>query len=208
MKQFEATLARFFSLVLHPLFIPTFGVLLLFRINTYVGFSMDDSVKRFILMVFVINTIIAPVMAILLLKRTGIIHDLLLDKRNERIFPLLISALFYILAYYLLKQAPLPSLIYYYLMGASFLVLVCLVVTFHWKISIHMMSMGGFTGFLIAISLLLKTDIIWIIMLAILLSGFVGASRIRLNAHTPLQVYAGYLLGLVIMLSLYVYLRV
>lgn len=205
--KFETLLARFFSVVLHPLFIPTIGILILFRLNSYLSFAIADSAKRFVLSVFFTNTVFAPALAIVLLKHTGVIDDILLDKRSERIFPLLISSLFFIFTYYLLKQASLPTLIYYYVMGANFLVLTCLIITFRWKISIHMMSMGGFTGFLIAMSFLLRTDLTWLIILAILLSGFLGASRLRLNAHTPLQVYAGYVVGLAIMLSLYVYLR-
>ncbi len=208
MMKTEAILARFFSVVLHPLIIPTIGIIILFRLNTYISFAVADQAKRFILIMVFINTAVAPALATVLLRRSGVIKNVLLDERGERLFPLLVSALFYILTYYLLKQITLPSLIYYFVIGATLLVLICLIITFRWKISIHMMSMGGMTGFLIATSLLLRTDITVLIMLAILLSGFVGASRIRLNAHTPMQVYAGYALGFVVMLVLYTYLRV
>ncbi len=204
----EVILARFFSVVLHPLIIPTLGIIILFRLNTYIGFAVAEQVKRFILIMVFVNTAVAPALATVLLKRSGVIKNVLLDERGERLFPLLMSALFYILTYYLLKQITLPSLIYYFVIGATLLVLICLIITFRWKISIHMMSMGGMTGFLIAASMLLRTDITVLIMLAILLSGFLGASRIRLNAHTPSQVYTGYVLGLVVMLVLYTYLRV
>lgn len=204
----EVILARFFSVVLHPLIIPTLGIIILFRLNTYIGFAVAEQAKRFILIMVFVNTAVAPALATVLLKRSGVIKNVLLDERGERLFPLLMSALFYILTYYLLKQITLPSLIYYFVIGATLLVLICLIITFRWKISIHMMSMGGMTGFLIAASMLLRTDITVLIMLAILLSGFLGASRIRLNAHTPSQVYTGYVLGLVVMLVLYTYLRV
>lgn len=208
MMKTEVILARFMSIVLHPLIIPTLGIIILFRLNTYINFAVAEQAKRFILIMVFVNTAVAPALATVLLKRSGLIKNVLLDERGERLFPLLMSALFYILTYYLLKQITLPSLIYYFVIGATLLVLICLIITFRWKISIHMMSMGGMTGFLIAASMLLRTDITVLIMLAILLSGFLGASRIRLNAHTPSQVYAGYALGLVVMLVLYAYLRV
>jgi membrane-associated phospholipid phosphatase len=204
----EVIIARVFSVALHPLIIPTLGIIILFRLNTYISFSVADQVKRIILIMVFVNTALAPALATVLLKRSGVIKDVLLNERGERLFPLLVSALFYILTYYLLKQITLPSLVYYFVIGATLLVLICLIITFRWKISIHMMSMGGMTGFLIAASLLLRTDIILLIMFTILLSGFVGAARIRLNAHTPRQVYAGFALGLLVMLTLYTYLRV
>ena len=204
----EVILSRFISVVLHPLIIPTLGIIILFRLNTYISFAVAEQAKRLILIMVFINTALAPALATVLLKRSGVIKNVLLDERDERLFPLLVSALFYILTYYLLKQITLPSLIYYFVLGATLLVLICLIITFRWKISIHMMSMGGMTGFLIAASLLLRTDVIVLIMFTILLSGFVGAARIRLNAHTPKQVYAGFALGLLVMLMLYAYLRV
>ncbi len=207
MMKIVMVLSRLFSVLFHPLIIPTLGILILFRLNTYVSLVVSDPAKRFVLIIVFVNTALAPVLATLLLKRAGVIRDVLLGERSERLFPLLLTALFYILTYYLLKQIQLPSLIYYYVIGATLLVLICLIITFKWKISIHMISMGGVTGFLIATSLLLRTDVSLLVMLAVLLSGIVGSSRIRLNAHTPMQVYAGFVLGLVVMLFLYTYLR-
>lgn len=204
----QTALARMFSIVFHPLLMPTAGMMLLFHLNTYVNFSVPVAAKRFILIILFVNTAVAPITFLYLLKQTGFTSSLLLDERRERLLPLLISALFFILTYYLLKQVSLPSMVYYFIMGATLLVLTCLMITFRWKISLHMASMGGLTGFLIASSLLFKTDMVWLIMLAFLVSGFVGSSRILLKSHTPAQVYAGFLLGFMVMFALYVYLRV
>ncbi len=58
-----------------------------------------------------------------------------------------------------------------------------------------MASIGGLTGFLISVSIILKTDIPVLIISAIIISGFLGYSRIRLGAHKPSEVYAGFVLG-------------
>jgi membrane-associated phospholipid phosphatase len=203
----ETILARFFSVAFHPLLIPTLGMLLLFRMDAYILFAVPGQAKRFIMIIVFINTALAPALAVLLMKRTGLVKDMLLDERNERLFPLLVTSLLFFLTYYLLRKVSLPSLIYYYMMGATLLVILCLLITFRWKISIHMMSLGGFTGFLIATSLFLRTDISWLIALVFLISGVVGAARLRLEAHTPMQVYAGYLAGIVVMIGLFLFLR-
>jgi membrane-associated phospholipid phosphatase len=70
-----------------------------------------------------------------------------------------------------------------------------------------MMSMGGFTGFLVAVSMSLRYDIPLLIIASILISGFLGTARIKLNAHNPPQVYAGYITGALVMLSLFFYFR-
>ncbi len=152
------------------------------------------------------NTCIAPLTTMLLMKRMKIIPDLLLFERLDRIYPTIVSAFFYLFTYYLFRQANLPALLSYFIMGATLLVVVGFVVTYFWKISFHLMSMGGFTGFLIAVSLLLDYPLHLLIILAILISGLLGAARIQLNAHKPSQVYAGFLTGIAVMLSLFFWL--
>ncbi len=203
----ELAIARLLSAMLHPLIIPTLGMIILFSLDTYVAYSIATQAKRFILIIVFINTAVAPLLSIILLKRTRMISDMLLDNRNDRLLPLLLAAIFFFLTYFMLRGAAIPSLIYFYLLGAGMLVLICMLISMRWKISIHMTSLGGLTGFLIVTSLLLKVDIVLLVMLAILCSGLLGASRIRLQAHTPAQVYAGFTLGVMGMLLLYLFLR-
>lgn len=206
--KFEITLARLFSAVLHPLIIPTLGIIILFNLESYIAYSIPVQAKRFVLLMVFINTAVAPLLSVIALKRARVIGDMLLDERHDRFIPMLLSALYFILTYYLLRQITLPSIIYYYVMGAGLLVIICLLITLRWKISIHMASMGALTGFLIVSSLLLGVNINMLIILAVFLSGMLGFARLRLNAHSPAQVYAGFLLGVCNMLLLYVYLRV
>jgi hypothetical protein len=58
-----------------------------------------------------INTAIAPVLAIFFLKKTALIDDVLLFERKDRIIPLLLSAMFFMLTYFLFRRLPLPSLV-------------------------------------------------------------------------------------------------
>ncbi len=203
----ETRLAQIISVVFHPLVIPTLGMLLLFHVNSYISYTIPPQAKQFILLIVFINTAIAPALSVLLLKRTGLVRDLQIDDRADRIYPLLITALFFFLTYYLLRQIALPSLIYYFLIGGALLVILTLLITFRWKISIHMVSMGGLTGFLLVSMLLLKTDISWLVLLSLLVSGAVGSARLVMRAHVPLQVYAGFLMGLSVMLLLFVFLK-
>lgn len=199
--------ARLISAVLHPLIMPSIAMVILFAIPSYVSFSVSSQAQRLILVIVFINTCLAPLLAIFFLKRIGVISSVLLDERTDRIYPVLVSVFFYLFTYYLFRQANLPSVMSYFIMGATLLTLIGFIVTFYWKISIHMISMGGFTGFLIALSLLLRFEMAFLIILTILLSGLLGTARIKLNAHNPPQVYAGYITGVFVMLLLFIYLR-
>jgi hypothetical protein len=203
----ENRIASLLSAVLHPLILPTLGMIILFNLNTYLSYSIPGQAKKFILLIVFINSAIAPVLSILLLKKTGFIKDVMLDERSERMLPLLLSAIYFFITYYLLRKVALPSLLYFYIIGATVLVLLTLIITFRWKISIHMVSMGGFTGFLISLALLLHIDIDWLLILTFLASGLLGTARIKLNAHDLPQVFAGYAMGVGVMLILFLYLR-
>lgn len=201
----EERFALAFTTLFHPLLIPTLGIFILFHLNTYIAFSVAPEARRFIILIVFINTAIAPVLSFVIMKRTGYIKDFNLTERSERILPLLVATALFFITYYMLRQLPLPSLVYFYVISATLLLLLTMMVSFFWKISIHMVSLGGFTGFLIITSLLLRADINWLIILALMASGLTGSSRLILKAHSPAQVYAGYLMGLAAMMALYVY---
>ncbi len=200
--------ARVFSTLFHPLILPTIGLFILFRLNTYISLTLPLEVRRYVLLMVFVNTAILPVLSVLVLKRTGHIRDYLLRERAERLLPLMVAAVTFFMTYYLLRQLQLPSLIDFFMMGATLLVLLSLLISIRWKISIHMVSLGGLTGFMIVTALLLQPDMHLLIMAAFLVSGLTAASRLHVKAHKPAEVYAGYLLGVLVMILLYLFLRV
>jgi hypothetical protein len=199
--------ARLVSMTFHPMIIPTLAVIILFSIPGYISFSTPVQVRRIVIGLVFINTCIAPFLIILLMKKAKIITDIMLNERLERIYPTVASAFFYLFTYYLIRQANLTFMLSYFIMGATILVLIGFMVTYFWKISFHMLSIGGFTGFLISISMLLGHNMPFLIVSVILISGMLGSARIILNAHSPSQVYVGYLTGIAVMMILFLGMR-
>ena len=208
MEQYRGDLwARLSSTIFHPMIMPSLAVMILFAIPSYVSFSTPPGVRRLVTGLVFVNTCIAPFLVILLMKKTGLITDMMLDKRTDRVYPIMVSAFFYLFTYYLFRQASLPSLLNYFIMGATLLVLLGFVITFYWKISLHMMSMGGFTAYLVVLSFLLGYEMPGLIVGSIIASGMLGSARLKLNAHKPSQVYVGYLTGMLVMFTLFYYFR-
>ena len=58
-----------------------------------------------------------------------------------------------------------------------------------------MIGIGGLTGALYGIAYKFNTDINHVLIIAFLIAGFVGYSRLKLKQHTLSQVIIGYLLG-------------
>lgn len=78
---------------------------------------------------------------------------------------------------------------------SAILVFIALITTFFWKISIHSMAMGAMSGFMIYFTRLHFFETPWLAYAALMASGFVGYARLRLDLHTPAQVYGGFLIG-------------
>ncbi|WP_157811676.1 hypothetical protein [Tenacibaculum sp. SZ-18] len=64
------------------------------------------------------------------------------------------------------------------------------------KTSIHLLSMGSAVGYFIVFQLIYNVSVIPLILILILLSGLLASSRLHLKAHTPKEVYLGFLLGI------------
>lgn len=197
------SIANFFSIIFHPLIIPTIGAIILLNLNTLITYTLPGQSKNLILLIVFINTAIAPLLAVFFMKKIGIITDMELYKREERFLPMVASVIFYFFTFYIFKQANLPSFIQLYFLGATLLLIISLFITLKWKISLHMVCMGGFTGLLIVTSLLLQINISLLIILTILASGILGSSRLKLNMHNLSQVSAGYILGVSLMILLF-----
>ena len=94
-----------------------------------------------------------------------------------------------------LNYTPIIKSIY---LGAIYVLILSLYITKFWKISLHMLAIGGLTGVLLTLELLYGQSLNFL-LLFIFISGCLGFSRYSLNAHTLKQIYGGYLLGNIIM---------
>ena len=153
------------------------------------------------------GTFLLPVISIFTLYKLGIIRDVEISEREDRKLPYLITAVSFCVAYYLIQKLYLPKAIYITVLAACMAVLITLIINLFWKISAHMISMGGVTGAFIGISFRYALDGTWYIIVAIILSGLLGFSRLINNDHTPLQVYLGFLIGLLIQLFLLFFIK-
>ncbi len=66
-----------------------------------------------------------------------------------------------------------------------------------------MIAWGGFTGAVIALGFLLHFALFFWLFGVILASGLTGFARQKTGAHTPFEIYSGYLIGLAVMTALF-----
>ena len=194
----QIKIARFFSIVFNPYFIPAFALLVVFNAGTYMDF-LPFAVKRIAFYVVIILTCLIPLAFIPLFKYQNLIKDYFMSSTRDRYVPLLFNALCSGLgAYFLYHISIMPLYIVLFMVSIGILSLISLLISLKWKISNHMMGMGGLTGVILGLIQWNPASLPFYLILSIIIAGFVGSSRLLLKAHTPLQVYAGYLAGVII----------
>jgi hypothetical protein len=189
--------ARFISFILHPVLMTTYAVILIFILNKYLNYTTTYYTKMALFAVILFNTFIMPVFISYLLMKRGYIKSFYMEERHERYVPFIIQAVLMMIAYYMLTRLALPRMFYLMLLGAIASIVITVLITFRWKVSIHMVGIGGITGLLFGLSSLFFLDLRVPIIISILVAGILGSARLRMGAHEPLQIYVGFLVGFV-----------
>ncbi len=189
------SLAKFLSYLLHPLLMPFFAVVLVMNLNTYIAYSISPQVQRIIITLVFITTGAIPVLIAILLLQKGLIKSLEMETIDERRIPFISTAILYMICFYLLKQLPVPRILSLMVLGATITIFIAWLLSFRWKVSIHMIGIGGLTGMLFGLSQILNANLVMMVTVTVFISGLLGTARLILGAHSPKQIYVGFLIG-------------
>ncbi len=199
----EKTFARVLSVVFHPLLVPTYFLLALFRLPFYLQLNIPPRIRYTVLLFVFIMTFVLPALTAVGMLLLKLIRSLEMHSRQERWLPMVIITIFYYITFYALKQLGVFQAVTLFMLGSVVLVLMGLVLNYFYKISQHMIAWGGFTGALLAISFSLAVPLYFWLFGVILASGLTGYARLKTGAHTPFEVYSGWGLGLLVMAALF-----
>lgn len=195
--------ARQVSILFNPLLMPLLAFVLLFSLQAYFSLLIPIRAKLTILSVVFINTALLPFFSIIVLRKMGLVDSYELHHKEERLYPLMLGTILLYLTYFLFNRLSFPAVYSTFLFGAALVALLALIISWKFKISIHMTAAGGVTGMLLALQIKAYAPIVEWIALALFFSGMIATARLILKAHTPAQVYTGFLLGAGVILTVY-----
>jgi membrane-associated phospholipid phosphatase len=201
-KTTEEKLAQLISRLFHPLLMPTYGFALIFFTKNYISTFTSLRLKILILIVTFIFTLLLPAINAFVLLKMGRIKSMEMESNEERVVPYTSTAVYYFSLFYLFYNAEFPNIFKILILGVSISIVLTLLINFKWKISAHTIGIGGIVGASMGIIYRLHVDMSFILMIVLFCSGLVGYARLKLNAHTPGQVYTGFLLGFLVELLL------
>ncbi len=190
----EQQVARIISRIFNPLAISTYYLFIMFNLRVHFSTAIPEKARWMILGLVFITTYILPG---LLLNIFGLVvrKSQRLKVREERMVALIISALFYVLSYYLLSQIQLSPIFSLFILGAASLVIIGLVISLFWQVSMYTMGMGALFGAFLGLHFTLHLDMTIFLLLTLVIGGATGYARLRLGKHTPAQIYSGFVLG-------------
>ena len=190
--------AKIISIIFAPLFIPTYGVLLLF---TTARFAAVPFLPKLIVAITVLCcTAIIPALIIFMFIKLGKVSSLHIDNRKERTRPYIYSLVSYLLCAYYLWNVNMPRWCVMMLVGSAVALLVLLLVNLRWKMSAHLTAMGGLLAGILVVAMHYVINPYMLVIGALFASAAVGSSRVILDAHTPEQTLAGFVNGFILVM--------
>ncbi|MDA7744566.1 hypothetical protein N8911_00555 [bacterium] len=189
--------AHILSYLFHPIFLPTFGLVVIFGLNRYISATTPFDKQFFLVSWIFVNTAVIPFIFTAVLRWKKLVSSIQLETREDRIIPFTFALFFYLTNYWLLRDIPMPQIIYSIFLGSSVAVGIALLVNFYTKISIHMIGMGGVTASIYGMSQLYELDLVGYILLGLVASGLVGSARFILESHNLRQIFLGWGTGFI-----------
>jgi len=179
-------LAKIVSVIFHPfVFAPLTFLLLL----THSNHTLAVNIVTFTIVV--IATVAVPLCHVIYMKKHGLTASVDIPEKERRVWPFLLSILNYVIALLILWKLQVSRPILVLMWAYAFNTAVATIITRYWKISIHGMAFGGPVA---ALGQVISVNY----YCSLPLMGLILFSRVKLMAHTPLQVVAGTFLGFIL----------
>jgi hypothetical protein len=187
-------LLKSISYIFHPLLMPLLGVVFYFSKTPR---FIPESVMKAKVFSITILTIVLPILLFYLLRTINKVDTFHLETVKERRIPLLINSIIIILIVIrVLPKNEIPEL-YFFFIGILISTMTCFALALvKFKASIHMIASAGFFMFAMALAIHFKININGTLALMCIILGAIATSRLHMKAHTPVELTAGFLVGL------------
>jgi hypothetical protein len=198
-------LARVISFVFHPLLMATYlFALMAWLFPTALSPISAEGHRTFILLIFLV-TFLLPALNIGIFKALGTIQSVAMVERRERILPFLFITVIYFVITYLLYSKTKMDLSDNFLrlmLIIDLLVVVSLLCTFFFKVSVHSIGIWGLVGIAVLLTKMTALNSLLYLSIAfIFLAGVIMSARLALGVHTSREVMWGSIIGLVTSVS-------
>ncbi len=207
-------IANVISIITHPIFIVIYSFLIYFEMDTFLNKMLMIAAPNTYWLLFsflIMMVVLFPLISIYLMYKNKVITTYSMPNRKERLPVLFFMITYYSMTYYIFRNwnetlLNLLSPYLSFLFATLILLIILLLVTALWKISLHTASIAGLSGGLmaelaVASEVSNSTVIVIINSIILLFLGVVSFARLYLKAHTFMQTIAGLAIGFSVMFT-------
>jgi membrane-associated phospholipid phosphatase len=151
------------------------------------------------------TTFIMPALSLLVLKKIKAIETFTMEKREERFIPIFFVVVFLYITSRFFNGIHALALYNFYLICNLILCIIVFWINFWWKISMHAIGWGAFCATLLIMTEISLKIFFPYLIAGFILSGIVGSARLYLKSHSDSQIYAGFAVGFIIPLLIYIF---
>ena len=197
MRQLLNILSQACSIVLYPMLMPLYGILL-FCVGAKQLIPLLPSLYISLCIAgTAVITLVIPILLLVFMWKKGQIDSLHINNAKQRTTPYMYTLICYgFWAYFLRVTLQLPIFLLLVAIGSMFALLAVTIINHWWKISAHLTGIGGLLGGICSFALSYSVLPFWPIIIVLLVALILMYARLYLDAHTPMQVVCGFLLGL------------
>lgn len=184
---------RLWSYLANPLFIPSLVGLWYFL---YVSFT-DRAVVELKMYLILILTAVIPLLIFAILKLLGVVQTIHLPNIKERRTPLAAYSLLLLILIRGGFKDGYDVPLYYFFLGVLMATIAAFFMAFaRYKMSLHMMAMGGAIGFALMLHMSIASPSVVAIALLFIMAGLTATSRLSMQAHKGHELVFGFIVGL------------
>lgn len=188
--------ARVVSFLFHPLFIPVYVSWFLIYVHPlFPAFTPRD--KGILLLRFVVMYTVFPLATVLLTRGLGFVQSIYLRTQKDRIIPYIACGVYYFWMWYVLRNQLFPKELVMFTLAIFLASSGGGLANSYIKVSMHAISLGVLAAFMLLLAFLSSAAFGFYLAVAFVICGLVGTARLINSDHYPIEVYAGYFVGIV-----------
>lgn len=193
--------ATVISYITHPLFIPIIITFLTVRALPEYFVAFAHGSRRFpydMLYIRVLSiSIFFPALTLLLARSLKFVDSIQMHTQRDRIIPYIACTIYYFWAFYAFKREGVaPPFFNAFFLGVFIAVVLSMVANTYAKVSMHTTGWGGVIGLLLMLMTGMHMNVSFPLVVTFIVAGIVATARLILSAHTPAEIYAGFLIGI------------
>ena len=179
--------------------------------NPYLFIVNEEKARGLIIINVFMLTVFFPMFSVFLMKMLDFIKSFKMEDKTERIGPLIATGVFYLWMFVNFKDnSTIPVSFSSFVLGSTIGLFMALMLNSFTKISLHTIAAGGLVTGLLFIKFLYSYETFFVSLpfgsfqvsttlvtiIAMIIAGLVGTSRLLLKAHDEFDVYGGYIVGI------------